>query len=65
MSKNELIEQIALTHFDHTLAVQRSDRLDFFEVSVWSVREALEAAYRAGQQSRPDNHAETGLRTAR
>jgi hypothetical protein len=31
-----------------TLMERRSDRLDFHEHSVWSIREALEEAYRAG-----------------
>ena len=31
-----------------TLETRRSDSLDFHDVSVWSVRAALEAAYKAG-----------------
>jgi len=31
-----------------TLATRNSDALDFRDVAVWSVREALEAAYAAG-----------------
>ena len=31
-----------------TLETQRSDSLDFHDVAVWSVKAALEAAYRAG-----------------
>lgn len=31
-----------------TLATQRSDALDFHEVAVWQLRDALAAAYRAG-----------------
>lgn len=34
-----------------TLETQKSDRLDFHDVAVWSIKEALEAAYRAGQES--------------
>ncbi len=34
-----------------TLEIRKSDRLDFHEVAVWSVKEALELAYLAGQQS--------------
>jgi hypothetical protein len=34
-----------------TLDTQKSDRLDFHEIAVWNVKEALEAAYRAGQES--------------
>jgi ABC-type transporter Mla subunit MlaD len=31
-----------------TLETRRSDSLDFHDVSVWGVRDALEAAYKAG-----------------
>jgi hypothetical protein len=31
-----------------TLETRRSDALDFRNVAVWSVKDALEAAYRAG-----------------
>jgi hypothetical protein len=34
-----------------TLTTRNSDRLDFREVAVWQVREALEAAYEAGKQA--------------
>ena len=46
---NKLLEQIALKHFFiETLETQHSDRLDFHDVSVWSIKSALEAAYAAG-----------------
>ena len=35
-----------------TLETRNSDGLDFHEVSVWGLKEALEAAYKAGQKSR-------------
>lgn len=35
-----------------TLETRKSDSLDFHEVSVWGLKEALEAAYKAGQQSK-------------
>jgi hypothetical protein len=35
-----------------TLETRDSDDLDFHEVSIWSLKAALEAAYRAGQQTR-------------
>ncbi len=35
-----------------TLATQNSDRLDFHELAVWQIQEALEAAYKAGQASK-------------
>ena len=46
---NKLFEQIALKHFFiETLETQHSDRLDFYDVSVWAIKSALEAAYAAG-----------------
>lgn len=33
-----------------TLETRKSDSLDFHDVAVWSIKEALEAAYRAGQE---------------
>ena len=46
---NALLTRIArhTLHID-TLKPQGSDRLDFHEVSVEALRDALEAAYRAG-----------------
>ena len=47
--KQKLIEKIALDHlFIETLEIQHSDRLDFYDVSVWAIKSALEAAYAAG-----------------
>jgi len=34
-----------------TLESRNSDRLDFHDVSVWAIEEALREAYIAGQQS--------------
>lgn len=34
-----------------TLETRKSDNLDFYDVSVWGVKRALERAYEAGQQS--------------
>ena len=46
---DELLASIEKTmlHID-TLETRKSDSLDFHDVAVWSVRAALEAAYRAG-----------------
>lgn len=47
--KKEL-EHIAQTILDFdTLTTRNSDELDFNELSVWQVKNALEAAYKAGQ----------------
>ncbi len=35
-----------------TLETRNSDRLDFSEVAVWAIKDALEAAYLAGRADR-------------
>jgi hypothetical protein len=37
--------------FIETLETRNSDRLDFHEVSVWGVKNALMAAYEVGRQA--------------
>jgi hypothetical protein len=45
----QLLIQIAQQHLDvETLETRRSDRLDFHDLAVWSIKAALEAAYQAG-----------------
>ena len=47
---NERLEQIALrTLRIPTLAERHSDGLDFHEFAVWQIKNALKAAYEAGQ----------------
>lgn len=36
-----------------TLETRRSDNLDFHDIAVWTVKEALERAYAAGQRAAP------------
>ena len=49
---NKLLAQIAKEHlFIETLETQHSDRSDFLDVAVWSIKSALEAAYAAGKAS--------------
>lgn len=44
------LEKIALDHlFIETLQTRNRDALDFHDVSVWAIKSALEAAYKAGQ----------------
>ena len=44
-----LLTRIAQEHlFIDTLETRNSDSMDFHDVSVWSVKEALLAAYQAG-----------------
>jgi hypothetical protein len=45
----QLLTQIAQQHLDiETLETRHSDRLDFHDLAVWSIKAALEAAYQAG-----------------
>jgi Family of unknown function (DUF6900) len=47
-----LLHKLAREHLGiETLDVRHMDRLDFFDVSVWSVRSALTAAYNAGMNA--------------
>ena len=47
---NEELEQIAADILNlETLETLSSDSLDFKEQAVWDIKEALEAAYKAGQ----------------
>jgi hypothetical protein len=51
-----LIEDIADTYFGIvTLRERKVDRLDFYEVHVHSIREALKAAYEAGKNAARDD----------
>ena len=46
------LEQIAAKFFyTETLETRNSDSLDFHEVSVWGIADALKAAYELGQQN--------------
>jgi len=44
-----LFESIALDHlFIETLQTRHADSLDFHDTAVWCIRDALEAAFKAG-----------------
>jgi len=48
--------QIASKFFNvDTLEVRNSDSLDFHEVSIWGIKDALKAAFIAGQQTHIGN----------
>jgi hypothetical protein len=48
-SIDKLLAEIASKHLDiETLQTRKSDSLDFHEVAVWTLRDALEAAFNAG-----------------
>ena len=47
----EALKPIAKKHFDaETLETRNMDRLDFYDAPIWSIRDALVAAYMAGYQ---------------
>lgn len=49
----QILEKIAAEILNiETLKTRNSDDLDFHEVSVWSLKKALEAAYEAGKKSK-------------
>ena len=55
-ARDQQLQTIATDHlFIETLETQHSDRLDFHDVSVWTVKAALQAAFEAGHQSRLTN----------
>lgn len=48
--RNQIVAEIAKSVLRiETLEERKRDCLDFHEVSVWSLKEALEAAFAAGQ----------------
>ena len=51
-TKNDLMKHIILNilHFEST-EEQKNDSLDFKEVGIWAIKNALDAAYLAGQLS--------------
>ena len=50
--RDSTLREIASRILDiETLETRRSDGLDFHEVAVWLVKQALEAAYEAGLQA--------------
>ena len=49
MTTNDLFTRIAQTHLSiDTLETRHRDSLDFHDVGVWCVRDALQAAFEAG-----------------
>ena len=51
-NKKATIEKIARKILGlETLETRKSDSLDFHDVAVWSIHEALEAAYNAGREA--------------
>lgn len=53
ITKDELFTLIAQKHLRiETLETRNSDGLDFYDVAVWSIKDALEAAFEAGRKAR-------------
>ena len=51
-SRDLQLQQIALDHlFVATLETRSSDSLDFHDLSVWSIKTALQAAFEAGRNA--------------
>lgn len=51
MDMDEILEQIAKTQLNiPTLKVRNSDGLDFHDLSVWVIKNALEAAFTMGAE---------------
>ncbi len=50
--RDALILEIVQCHFSlETLETRNSDRLDFHDVAVWAIRNALEDAFEAGRRA--------------
>ena len=55
-ARDQLLQRIAAEHlFIETLETRNSDRLDFYDVSVWGIRQALIAAFEAGRLACSNN----------
>ncbi len=49
---DQLLAEIAKKHLNiESLETRNSDSLDFHDVAVWCLKDALQAAYEAGQSS--------------
>ena len=60
-----LLTQIAQSHLGiQTLEARNSDSLDFHDVAVWSLRDALAAAYKAGAEQGVPTHKAAKTRRA-
>lgn len=49
--QNTILEIAKQTLGMETLETRKSDSLDFYELSVWQIRKALEEAFKAGKKS--------------
>lgn len=53
MKKEDILTKIAKNRIGaETLETRNSDRLDFYDISVWALKEMLEQAYEAGREAK-------------
>lgn len=53
MKKEDILTKIAKNRIGaETLETRNSDSLDFYDISVWSLKEMLEQAYEAGRKAK-------------
>ncbi|MCG7329925.1 hypothetical protein MHJ88_02900 [Streptococcus cristatus] len=53
MTRTEILTHIAKERIGaETLERKNSDSLDFYDISVWALKEMLEKAYEAGRQAK-------------
>ena len=53
MKKEDILTKIAKNRIGaETLETRNSDRLDFYDISVWALKEMLEQAYEAGRKAK-------------
>lgn len=65
MKDNKTIENLAKEYLNiETLETKGSDYEDFHEVSVWSLKAALEAAYEAGKNAQATKKEKRPRKTA-
>ena len=53
MKKEDILTKIAKNRIGaETLETRNSDSLDFYDISVWGLKEMLEQAYEAGRKAK-------------
>lgn len=53
MKKEDILTKIVKNRIGaETLETRNSDRLDFYDISVWALKEMLEQAYEAGRKAK-------------
>lgn len=53
MKKEDILTKIAKNRIGaETLETRNSDSLDFYDISIWALKEMLEQAYEAGRKAK-------------